>query len=262
VLDAQKGKLPPDHPNILRSKHNLGLLYWQMKKLDQSILLLQEVLKFERVKLRPNDDDLLRTQAHLGRAYRDAGRPVDAIPLLEEVRRQGAPVSVAWAGRWLLTSYVEAGKKREAAALAAALMQEARKKFSADSLELAAALGEVGMGFLAGKSYVDAEPFLRESYSLGEQKAPDAWATHHSRAMLGDALLGQKKYAGAEPHIVAGYQGMKKLASGPERKSSRRSDKLQLLEALERMVQLYEATNRPDEAAQWRKELETTKEKP
>jgi hypothetical protein len=32
-----------------------------------------------------------------------------------------------------------------------------------------------------------------------------------------------------------------------------------LPEALERLVQLYEATNKPDEATRWRNELEATK---
>src|SRR5262249_3691255 len=149
--------------------------------------------------------------AHLGRNYQDFGRIADAIPLLEEVRRRGAPASVAWGGRWLLTAYLPVGKKAEAAGLAAALGEEARKEVPPRSPALGAALTEVGMGFLVGKAYADAEPLLREGYSLGAQKAPEAWATHYSRAMLGGALLGQKMYAEAERHLVAGYQGMKKF---------------------------------------------------
>jgi serine/threonine protein kinase/tetratricopeptide (TPR) repeat protein len=260
VLDAQKGKSAPDHPDLLRHKYNLGMVYWQMKKFDQSIPLLEEVFRHERTKYRPDDPRLLETQAHLGRNYQDVRRFADAIPLLEEVRRRGAPVSVAWVGRWLLTAYVQAGKETEAASLAAALVQEARKKFPADSPALGAALTEVGMGFLTGKAYANAEPVLREGYSLGEQNAPDAWATHHSRAALGGALLGQRKYAEAEPHLVAGYREMKKFENDPGRKSSRRTDEMYRTEALERLVQLYEATNKPDEAANWRKQLGARKE--
>jgi len=77
--------------------------------------------------------------------------------------------------------------------------------------------------------------------------------------MLGGALLGQKKYADAEPLLVAGYEGMKQHEATipPQRKD-------RLPEALERLVQLYEATDKPDEAARWRKELEAseTAEKP
>jgi hypothetical protein len=77
--------------------------------------------------------------------------------------------------------------------------------------------------------------------------------------MLGGALLGQEKHAEAEPHLVAGYQGMKTFENDPGRKSSRRSDALHRTEALEHLVRLYEATNNPDEAARWRKEVEAIK---
>ena len=55
--------------------------------------------------------------------------------------------------------------------------------------------------------------------------------------MLGAALLGQKKYSEAEPLLLAGYQGMK------EREAKIPAPyKIRLVEALERLVQLYEAT--------------------
>jgi serine/threonine protein kinase/tetratricopeptide (TPR) repeat protein len=254
VLEIQTTKLAADHPVLLRNKRNLGAISWEMKKFDQAIPLFQEILKHERTTLRPDNPRLLETKAYLGGAYRDAGRPADAIPLLEEVHRRGAPDDVAWVGSRLLTAYVEAGKKTEAAALATAQVQAARKQFPAGSPQLAAALADVGKGFLAGKAYADAEPLLRESLSLGQQTAPDAWEGHNARAMLGGALLGQKKYGEAERHLVEGYQGMKKLAKDPTHKY-RKSDRRNLTEALERLVQLHEATGKKDEAAKWRKEL-------
>jgi eukaryotic-like serine/threonine-protein kinase len=176
--------------------------------------------------------------------------------LLEEVRRRGAPASVPWAGSKLLTAYVEAGKKAEAAKLAAALVREARAKHPAGSAALAEALADVGKGFLTAKAHGDAEPLLHESYDLAKLKAPDAWATHHCRAMLGAALLGQKKYPDAERHLVDGYQGMKKAAQDASRKRQARSDQRNLTEALEWSVQLYDAWQKPQEAERWRKDLE------
>ena len=73
--------------------------------------------------------------------------------------------------------------------------------------------------------------------------------------MLGGALLGQKKYAEAEPLLLAGYEGMKQReAKIPP------LGKVRLTEALERLVQFYEALEKKDEAAKWRKELEARKE--
>ena len=72
--------------------------------------------------------------------------------------------------------------------------------------------------------------------------------------MLGGALLGQKKYQDAEPLLLAGHEGMNKHeAKIPPQ------GKVRLIEALERLVRLYEAMGNQAEAAKWRKTLESIK---
>jgi len=53
----------------------------------------------------------------------------------------------------------------------------------------------------------------------------------------------QKQYAAAELLLLQGYEP-------PQAKD------LRLREALERLVQLYDAWGKPDKAAEWRKKLE------
>ncbi len=73
--------------------------------------------------------------------------------------------------------------------------------------------------------------------------------------MLGAALLGQKKLAEAEPLLLAGYRGMKEReASIPQE-----AKVLRIPEALERLVQLYEAKGDATEAAAWRSKLEAAR---
>ena len=70
------------------------------------------------------------------------------------------------------------------------------------------------------------------------------------------ALSGQKKYAAAEPLLLAGYAGLKqRQAKIPPQGKAR------LVEALERLVQLAEALEKKDDAAKWRKELDAAKSK-
>jgi hypothetical protein len=67
--------------------------------------------------------------------------------------------------------------------------------------------------------------------------------------MLGGALLGQKKYAEAEPLLRKGYQGMKQRERTiPPQGISR------LPEALDRLIELSMVTKKPDEARKWRAE--------
>src|SRR5262249_48247288 len=97
------------------------------------------------------------------------------------------------------------------------------------------------------KAYADAEPIVRECLAIREKTQPDLWNTFTAKSMLGGALLGQKKYAHAEPLLIAGYEGMKQReATIPPQAKDR------VTEALERLVQLYHATGRQDEAAKWR----------
>ena len=66
--------------------------------------------------------------------------------------------------------------------------------------------------------------------------------------MLGGSLLGQKKYAEAEPLLLAGYEGMKQ-----REEMIPPSGKIRLTEAIERLVQLYERRARKDKADEWRR---------
>jgi len=96
---------------------------------------------------------------------------------------------------------------------------------------------------------------LRDCLSIREKQQPDAWTTCNARSMLGGALLSQKMYADAEPLLRKGYEGMKQR----EATIPLPVKDLRLREALERLVHLYDAWGKPDEAASWRKELEALK---
>jgi serine/threonine protein kinase len=106
------------------------------------------------------------------------------------------------------------------------------------------------MALLDEGKFAEAEPVARECLELREEQIPDDWLTFNARSMLGGSLLGQKKYAEAEPLLLSGYEGLKK-----------REDKIppagmiRPQEALQRLVQLYENTERSDQAARWKNEL-------
>jgi hypothetical protein len=119
---------------------------------------------------------------------------------------------------------------------------------------LAGQLASFGRLLIHAKAFADAELVLRESLAIREKSLPEVWSTFHTRSLLGGALLGQNKYADAEPLLLAGYDGMKQREKTIPARSQNR-----LTEALERLVQLYEATGKPDGTAKWRKELEERK---
>jgi tetratricopeptide (TPR) repeat protein len=255
LRDAEIAKLGPDHPAFLTTLNNLAAAYWFAKRPDRSVPLFEDALKRQEAKLGRQHPDTQLTVANLGVNHKDAGRLDKAIPLLEEAYRASAEIpDLRWVGAPLLDAYAKAGRRDEATKLVQQLLADARKTLPKDSPELAGVLAQVSSILLQVKACVEAEPLLRECLAIREKTQPDVWNTFGARSMLGGALLGQKKCAEAEPLILGGYEGMKRReATIPPQ------GKVYLTQALERLVQLYEATAKPDQAARWRKELEATK---
>lgn len=67
--------------------------------------------------------------------------------------------------------------------------------------------------------------------------------------MLGGALLDQKKYADAEPLLRKGYEGLKQ-----REKTIPEQGKVRIPEAIDRLIEFFTATNKPDEAKKWQTE--------
>ncbi len=255
TLQLRKAKLGPDHPDTLQSMAGLAAGYWSMKRLDKSVPLFEELLPLSAKKLgRQHPSTLLRV-ANLGVNYKDAGRVKEAIPLLEEAYQASKKhFSLRWVSAPLLDAYAKAGENAKLASLLQEQLPEARKTLPKDSPQLAGLLAQIGLGLLEQKQWTEAEPLLRECLAIREKAERDTWLTFNTKSMLGGALLGQKKYADAEPLLLAGYEGMKQRAKTIPPQGSTR-----IPEAIERLVQLYEATDRKDDAAKWRKELEAAK---
>ncbi len=60
-------------------------------------------------------------------------------------------------------------------------------------------------------------------------------------------MLGQKKSADAEPLLLAGYEGMKQREKTMPPQANTR-----IPEALDRLIELFTATNKPDDVKKWR----------
>lgn len=121
-----------------------------------------------------------------------------------------------------------------------------------DELPLASALASLGSTQLNLNRYEEAEAMLRECLKIRQAKSPQAFTTSNAKSMLGGALLGQEKYADAEELLLAGYRGLKAAELQVPVKN-----RVLVTQALERLVKLYEAWGKPDEAAKWRAELKS-----
>jgi tetratricopeptide (TPR) repeat protein len=109
---------------------------------------------------------------------------------------------------------------------------------------------------LAQKKPAEAELKLRECLAIRQKTDPDDWTIFDTQSMLGEALLEQRKFAEAEPLLLASYDGLK------EREDSiPTEDKPRITKALERLAKLYERWGREEVAAKWRNELRSQGQK-
>jgi hypothetical protein len=144
----------------------------------------------------------------------------------------------------------QSGRGAEAEPLFRAALEPFRRRFGPADPRTAGILAPLGLSLIQQAKWAEAEAILRECLAIREKSQPDGWTTFNTRSLLGGSLLGQKKYAEAEPLIVAGYEGLKaREARIPPPGRSR------LAEGAERVIRLYEEWGKKDRAAEWRTRL-------
>jgi serine/threonine protein kinase/lipopolysaccharide biosynthesis regulator YciM len=259
TLERMKQRLGPKHPLTLSTMSNLAGAYRAAKRPDKSMPLLEQALEQQKSRLGPDHPQTLITMNNLALAYREAGRLDDALPLFEhsletQKARPGPdhPDTLATMSN-LAAAYQEAGKLDRAEPLFRELLKWRRQRDGSESPPTALALAGLGFNLLKQEKWVAAEAALRDCLAVCVSKMPNDALTCQVRSLLGGALLGQKKYAEAEPLLVQGCVGLKKHAAAS------REGRTRLCEALERLVRLCAETGRKDEAQAWAVRLEQAK---
>jgi serine/threonine protein kinase len=249
VLAAKTKVLGAEHPDTLPTLNNLALAYWKTKQLVQSVPMFEQVLSLNRKVHGEEHPNTLYAMANLGVNYREGGRLEESIPLLVTAYREGRKhAALNWVSGELQVAYERAGKAPEAIALMKERLATARATFPPESPQLEAALSQAGVTLLRLKAWADAEPILRECLDLRESRQPQTWTTSNTKSLLGSALLGQKKFAEAEPLLIQGYEGQREREAAIPANS-----KVQFTRARDRVIQLYDEWGKPDQAAEWRK---------
>ncbi len=260
ALEVRRRVLGEEHPNTLQSMNNLAGLYWGQGQLSKSEPILVDALEVRRRVLGEEHPDTLASMNNLGMLYQAQGQLPKAEPFflktLEACRRvlgEEHPNTLKTMSN-LATLYEGQGQFTNAERLYREALETARERNGDASLQAASALASLGLNLLKQHKYADSDSLLRECLKIREQKEPDDWKSFNTKSLLGASLLGQKNYAEAEPQLLDGYEGMKQRDEKIPPQG-----KVRLTEAIERLVQFFEATSEKDKAAKWRKKLPVTK---
>jgi tetratricopeptide (TPR) repeat protein len=254
-------RLGPEHPHTLTAMHCLANMYRAYRRLPEAIALF-ELVRDGRLKVLGADHmDTLGTLHNLGRAYQAAGQPDKALPLFQQsaagMERLKFTYQESWALVWnLCNCHEELAQYEQAEVWRRKWLNFVKANHGPESQEYCRDLEGLGVNLLKQQKYAEAEPVFRERLTILQKKPSQARLTWQPQSQLGAALLGQQKYAEAEPLLIQAYQGMKKMERDVGHELPGPSTKGRVTESLEWLVQLYDAWNKPEEAAKWRKELE------
>jgi non-specific serine/threonine protein kinase/serine/threonine-protein kinase len=255
-LEIGKATLGPDHPETLAFMARLAGAYRYAGRRDLSVPLWEQVLDKRRTICGPTHPDTLGAIHQLALNYMDVGRFKDSMALHAKFLdgwvasygpRHGATI---WPMMTFAQACQRAGELDRADRLLREVLELNRKR--EDSLNRretrANALGWLALNRLWQERHGEAERTAREALAIDQiHKHRRFYCT----SVLGAALLGQKKYAEAEPLLLQGYAGMKQSETGIPEGYRRRL----LTDAGEWVVRFYEATNQPEKAREWREKL-------
>jgi eukaryotic-like serine/threonine-protein kinase len=252
TLELREAKLGLDHPQTLLSMAALADSYTAAGRVSDALKLREQTLKLQRAKLGPDHPETVRAMALLAWSYQSAGQLELALPLTEsaflgiEKLRLMHPAS-----KWIMSAGIKvldrAGRLDRAETWGRKFTNLIKESKGPQSTEFAEQCFVLADLLVRQQKYGDAEPVIRECLAVRALKRLDGWKTPAASGLLGATLLGQKKLAEGEPILSNAYRGMKRFLILPLEGRDR------LLDVTERLASCYEAGDRPDEAAKWRK---------
>jgi tetratricopeptide (TPR) repeat protein len=255
-LEAQRRVVGPEHPDTLVAMNELASVYFRGGRYAEAEPLFVQNLEARRRDLGAEHPETLTALNNLAVLYRAQARYAAAEPLFVrclEARRRvlGAehPVTLQSLHN-LATEYRDQSRHAEADRAYSELVAIYRRAPGGGRQRLGLPLTDWGTSLVEQARYAEAEPILREAMKVVEETYPDDWRRFHTTSLLGAAVAGRNRYAEAEPLLLQGYEGMearRARISAPQ--------KIRLTESAARVVRLYEAWGKPEQAAAWKAKL-------
>jgi len=266
VRAARERKFGPGAPETLSVMYRLGKAYRTAGRRQEAIRVWEQIREWQLATYKGSRFSPTLVTA-LAEAYWADGRPQEAervwTEVVSRVRAKAGPrnlSSLLLVRYWVyhLTATGQFSKAVEVSGESLALCREGlapeAAKVGPPDHPVSSSAILYGNALLDAGRFTEAEPVLREALdymehvNAGNKQKGDAWVADALRSRLGEALHRQGRHAEAEPLLLAGYAGMKekdeKLPIGDRNLSN----------AAERLVRLYTALGRPDEAMKWQAE--------
>ena len=259
VLESRRKKLGEDHIDTLVSMNNLAGWYKDRKRFEEAEPLFRLAV-LGAVQLNgighPISQAFLRNVLDLHKLAKSHDAATVLLREIADVQKRttGDNSSLYAVAMIALGKHLVAQDKvaegNETLTQAATILKQ---NGGPESVAYVSLQVQWGQTLLESSLFEQAEGKLREAQLIRERTAPNDWSTFNSQSLLGASLAGQKKFADAEPLLLSAYAGLKATESAKKIPTPAKS---RPTEALQRLIDLYTAWEKPDQAAEWKMKLD------
>ena len=263
VLETRRLVQGEEHPATLGAINTVAYLLLTQGKYAEAELRYREALSQRRLVLGEEHPDTLVSLNNLAFLFRAQGKYAEAEPyyleVVEKCRRtlgEEHPDSIvnidALAG--LLRSL---GKLGEAESRYREVLEIRRRTLGNEHPDTQDSMIDLAELLEQQRNFADAEALWMQLLAIRvDTLSPADWRIANMKSRLGGALLGQGRFAEAEPLLLSGHEGLLASSQTPREPQDR------LSEAAERLVDLYAAWDKAEpgkgydaKAAEWRGKL-------
>jgi len=254
--ETRRRVLGEEHPHTLRGMGSLPAFYRSQGRYDQAKPLYIEMLETRRRILGDEHPQTLTTMNDLANLLRLQNQfeeaesfHTEAITTSRRLFGEDHPSTLGGLVGLGLT-YYDDDRYEDAEAILVDSLAGWQKTMGSEHYSTQRTMDHLARVYLAQQRYDEAERLLRERLAVDAEEPSEGWERAHAEALLGAALLGLDQHAEAERLLLAGYQKMDELQ--PRMSYAAR---LLLSEIAQEIVSLYETTDRPELALQWRRRV-------
>jgi non-specific serine/threonine protein kinase/serine/threonine-protein kinase len=255
LAETSERTLTPEHSLSMTALNNLAKTVAGQGKREEAEKLYHQTLERRRKVLGADNPLTLSTMTNLAFLLSEEGKLAEAESFYRQALELYRPLpgqeslGTLFVMNSLAELLLDKGKPApsllaEAESLCRTALEGRRKKLPAGHRSIANSLHTLGRILLEKGKAVEAESVLREAAEI-YVKAPRErdWDAAYSRSLLGRSLAAQGRRGEAEPLLLTAWETLQGIPSTPA---------LRNRQALETVIQLYDAWNKPDQAEKWR----------
>jgi len=239
-----------EHPWTAASMNNLGVVLQELGDYQSAEALSREALALRRRLLGAEHPEVTGNMVNLASILQDKGEYEEAEQLYRQallVRRKmfgENHLRLATTMSNLATLLDAKGDYEAGEALQRQALSIQRKGMGEDHRYVGISLNNLASLLYHQGQYSEAEKLQQQAIAIYQKSLqPEHWMIQRSRSHLGACLTQLKRYPEAEEQLLAAYAGLKTVR-GEQHASTRK--------AVSRLIELYEAWGKPDQAAPYR----------